>query len=343
MVKPGTLLAAAMLLIAACTNAGEAETMSGKFDWIASESAPREYPAYLIAGIVTDAEGKVQPLPDRRVVNNGWGELGSIHIVGEEFKALPKKLDFAWYSLLEDAFYRASIDLPQDVLLPAFKTGVAMPEGGKPVPFNRVSFGMAPGGDVAIWIGADRVVRQIGFFRGAPAKFELSDMSGDPSLSKQQFVETTLAAALSPDVLARVRSRPVPAGRWREYDQRFAWAPQSGQGGLLWVTTINGESNWFDLSGQRNPGTSANGPMAAPQKIEMTWKLPNGEGRLGEVEFDPEESLSALRAMTARTGGKVALQLILDPAETEPRIEVLLRGGNDVYRFTKTRSSIAPR
>ena len=168
-------------------------------------------------------------------------------------------------------------------------------------------------------------------------------MSGDPTQTQQQFVETSLSAVLQPNELAKARSRPVPVGRWREFDRRFAWVPQSAKGGLAWISTLNGECDWFDLSGTRSPGTSAGGPLAAPTKIELTWTMPNGEGRLGEVEIDPDEALQAFAAMSARVGEKGALQLIVDPAETEPRIEVLLRGGNEVYRFTRLRSSIAKR
>lgn len=314
--------------------------MNGKFDWIVSESAPREYPMFVISGLATLADGKVALIPDRRMVNNGWGELGSVQLYDEEFRAVPKKLDLAWYSLIEDAYYKASIDLPEDAIRAAFNTKVVMP-GGEQVEFNRVMFGMAPGGDVAIWVGADRVVREIGMYRAATASFELSDMANDPDQTKQQFVGELLAAALKPDELQRVRSRAVPAGRWREYDTRFNWAPQNSKGDVLWLTTLNGETNWLDLTGKRKPGTSANGQLAAPYKIEMTWKTPAGEGRLGEISFDPEETAQAFRAMAQRGGNGGAMQLILDPAETLANVEILLRKGDEVYRFSKAKVEVS--
>jgi len=64
-----------------------------KYDWLPSESAHESFPMRIVKGDLILKDGTSIYLPDRRIVYNGWGVVGSTHIVGETLKALPEKID----------------------------------------------------------------------------------------------------------------------------------------------------------------------------------------------------------------------------------------------------------
>ncbi len=64
-----------------------------RYKWLPTESAPREAPVFLLNGDLLLADGTTVYVPDKRMAGKGWGETGSIEIVGEDEKALP-----AWVS-----------------------------------------------------------------------------------------------------------------------------------------------------------------------------------------------------------------------------------------------------
>ena len=73
------------------------------------------------------------------------------------FKALPARLELTWYSLTEDRFYAGRFELPVARLAAFFDRGAAAPTGTGRWAFDRIIFGMAPGGDVSVWASAMRL------------------------------------------------------------------------------------------------------------------------------------------------------------------------------------------
>jgi len=63
-----------------------------KFNWFPSESAHKDFPMKIIKGDFIFLDGGSTYIPDHRLINNGWGEVGSHHIIGENFKPVPTLL-----------------------------------------------------------------------------------------------------------------------------------------------------------------------------------------------------------------------------------------------------------
>ncbi len=336
-------LAAALLLVtASCSQANDGKNMSDGYEWVPTETAPEDYPVFLITGLMTLSNGDAVIVPDERLTNNGWGKVGSVQLVEPLIKPMPADVELKWYSFSEDKAYRGRFPLPQARMATEFHNGVAGPDG-KRINVSFIQVGMAPGGDVAVWLGADRVAHLVGSFRAAETGFELSEMAKDPAATKDSFVQEQLGAAMPAERLKAVREAPVPVGAWGTYDVRYAWVPRlqgDGLGGdIVWLRGINGEMDWFDLSGRRNPGTSSVAPPAPPKEAEISWAEGGGH-YLAEVSFDAEESRQAFAAIKGRAGDQ-PLQLVFSPADREHRMEVLLRAGEDVYRFTRCKVTIA--
>src|SRR5690625_3500537 len=104
---------AVMLLAAGCGIA----TNSDKFDWKATESAPKNFPIKIIDGTFIyhgRSDGTGLYVPSGGLLDKGWGEMISSHIVGPDLKPLPDRLKITFFSYLEDQFYEGVFDLPYE-------------------------------------------------------------------------------------------------------------------------------------------------------------------------------------------------------------------------------------
>lgn len=311
------------------------------YEWWPTESAPRGYPVFLIQGRLTLADGAILSIPDQREVANGWGRLGSSHDVGEARKPLPVALDLAWYSLTEDRFFKGRFDLPVDRLSALFDRGVPSVDGKARWSYDRLIFGMAPGGDVSVWASAMSVVREVATFRAPIVDLPWSAVLKDPLYPKAKYLKETLEALVPPELLPAVRARPVPAGRWALFSQRFAWTPQMRgecRGQQIWVRGLNGEVEWIDASGTRKDLDPPPLTRAAPGEIDLFWLTPDGRRRKAVIVFDEDEIRTAL------SDGKYATTetpvLVFELSGDRPGIHVFLEQGKHIFRFKQTQTNI---
>lgn len=311
------------------------------FEWVATNSAPREYPAFVIAGLVSLSDGNIARMPDGRLVNGGWGKVTAVKIIGDDLKAPPVQLDIAWYGFIEDKFYQGQFTLPTAQIVAKFNSGITDPDGNRQN-YNRLTVGVAPGGDVSLWVGAERIVHQIAAFRASETtRFSVADMSNTPGQTLPQFQDMMLEGALSSEEREKVHAVAPPIGQWGRWNRRFAWTHRIEGivgGDLLWITAANGEVDWFDLSGARNPSTSAKGAMAFPSEIELTWRHA-GRDFVAQAWLDPQETERAF-ATLADLVGQAQISLVIEAADEANALELLLQADQHIYRFAKARSQI---
>lgn len=122
-----------------------------KFHWLATESAPKNYPMRILSGdlLYHNTSGGLY-IPTAASIGYYWGDGKSTHVVGETYKPLPDKLDIKFFSFWENKLYHGEFDLPYDKILAMFKAGVA---ADKERPnFDTIMVGVAPGGAVSVWL-----------------------------------------------------------------------------------------------------------------------------------------------------------------------------------------------
>jgi hypothetical protein len=78
------------------------------------------------------------------------GSAISSHVVGEQYKPLPDRLDITFYSYAEKQFYQGEFELPYKKILSLFSDGVAE-NPDRPI-YTRIMEGIAPGGAVSVWV-----------------------------------------------------------------------------------------------------------------------------------------------------------------------------------------------
>jgi hypothetical protein len=306
------------------------------FEWLPTESAPSNYPMYIIKGDLIFENGESIYIPDQKIINNGWGKETSTHIVGDTFKPLPTQLQISWFSFTEDRFYAGKFDLPKDKLLELFQHGTASPyENNERWNFDRIVVGVAPGGDVAVWAGAGRIVKEIRVFRAQPADLPWSLVLDNPNYSRQQHISESLEEALSPQVLKQVKANPVPLGKWAIFAKRYPWIPKlsnSVTGKDLWVKSFNGEIEWLDLTGTRHDIDRPPQNRAIPEEVSIYWRSAGGINLTADISFNEEETLAAFNKLGNLVSPEPMI-LIFEPSDTTTSVDVLLQRGKAVYRF----------
>lgn len=230
MVRAALCLAPVMFMagaLAACQPGQEEGPMGQAFEWYATDSAPSDYPAYLVEAFFQLADGNIEGIPEFQINNGGWGRTGAIQIIGEDPKPVPAVLHVEWYDLVARKGYGGQIDLPSERIDDMMREGLVSPATGERMPVDFIAVGLAPGGDVALWVTSERVRHLVGMFKATPMQIPLDKLSNDPELSEAQFVEKLLDAALPDGRAEEIRSAPVPDGQWVRYAERSIGGPRS--------------------------------------------------------------------------------------------------------------------
>jgi len=308
------------------------------FDWLPTECAPEDHPAQVVRGGLLFGNGGSIYIPGDQLIRNGWGAFGSTHVVGPPLKPVPALLDLAWFSFVEDRFYGGRFELPSALMLAMFKAGTANPRSGPRLKYDSVVVGMAPGGDISVWMGAQRIVREVATFRAPVVDLPWTAVLDNPDIPRAKYIADALKEALPAEVLERVTSSPVPVGRWGSvYARRLPWAPRL-RGALpasdLWVRGFNGENEWLDLSGKRKDTDPPPATRGVPRELTLFWRHGSGVELRSVVSLDEKEAFAAF-AKLATADPAAPLTLLVEPAPDASRVELFLQQRELLYRFER--------
>jgi hypothetical protein len=326
------------LLIAQSPAQGKEDAALTLYHWIATESAPEDYPVHVISGDLIFPDGGSIYIPDRRDAANGWGEIGSIHVVGDAMRPTPSELRLTWFSYAEDRFYSGVFALPRDRIEAHFKSGVIDPSTGARIGYDAIIVGMAPGGAVAVWIAAGRLVLEAAAFRASPVDLPWLQVLDNTAITRADYVTHVLTRAVGPERAVYLRKNGPPPGLFERRHTRHAWAPTvSGDGTPdgLWVRYFNGENEPFLVE-----GAAPNRQMrAAPQEIRLDWTDPTGAPLRAIVAIDEAEIESALATLTQQEM-KASMQLDLRIEPGGRTLRAVLRTAHGALRLRDARISM---
>jgi len=247
-----TYLSTFILLLTGCSNAMSNNNI--KFDWRATESAPKHYPMEIIKGTFI-FKGSTQGvyIPSGGTLKAGWGEPISSHNDGNHEKSLPDRLTLTFFSYAEKQFYRGDFKLPYETILALFHEGV---EANQDDPeYNRIMAGIAPGGAVAVWvIGSNQ--REVFFSQAEKIELSPSQAFGLPFKNKEEsdaYIAKQLVNSLTKEERDSIVKDGVPFGLWARYRNLFDWRLTLSKGFKSDITDIefvNGEfiRDWLIVS-----------------------------------------------------------------------------------------------
>lgn len=327
-------LALLLLVLASLTVVPEAKGWwsMDRFDWLPSECAHKQYPVRLLEGGLLLKDGSSLYVPAQSIIHNGWGEIGSTDIIGSPLKSLPVKLTATWFSFAEDKFFTGEFTLPYDVILDLFKKGIISPRTGKKTTFTRIVFGFGPEGAVSVWIGVDRVILEVAKFIGKETTLPWKAVT-TAGMPKEDFIAGVLERRLTSHELKELKEQGVRLGTSDHYSRQYRWTISvSGQKNhILWLKTLNGEHEYFDLGNLPVIRPS----RALPHKIEVDWENRQGQKYEAYMLFDDPEVTAAFTKLAAKNSGN-PMQLQLEIGDDPGVIHISLTDGRYIIRLNKT-------
>lgn len=302
-----------------------------EFEWLASESAPKNVPMQVVSGRLLFPDGGSLYIPPNKLIYQGWGKPVSTHIVGEDRKPIPEKLEIAFFSYVEDQFYAGSFPLEADLIQGLFAEGYLSHRLSEEVTYQRITVGVAPGGAVAVWLVGNEKVTEVFFGHAEPADLDFELVAGRTDLSRESFVEETLLSVMEKEELVSLRQAQRSfTGQWSTFHRkRYGWSllvedlVLSSVGPLRY---FNGEIEFL-----KPPIEATKQPRAVPEFLEFNV-LRSGERSLRYLlTFDQQEIFSAMAQLAA---GNTVLHLVV---ADRSGVTVSVRGSDETVVLKKVK------
>jgi hypothetical protein len=301
-----------------------------KFDWGATESAPKHYPMKIIRGTFI-YHGEVEEglyVPSGGTLKKGWGQPISSHQVGDEFKPLPDRLKIYFFSLAERQFYEGEFALPYDRILALFREGVAnakvLHDRDLPI-YTKIMVGVAPGGTVAVWVtGQDR--KEVFFGQANKVELNPSAAFGVPLKDKvdtDSFMQEILEANTTPEERESIKKDGIPFGLWARYRNLYDWSPTFTAGHHPEKVDANYLNGEYVLDWNLADKKELNKLRPVPSSVSFITML-NGKKTIFIVHPEEFETMEAFEKLGAN-GKKVFMEF--DPRL--PRTQIKIRVYND--------------
>ena len=312
----------------------EGRSQMDRYEWLPTESAYKRYPMSIIKGDLVFNDGTSIYIPSRIVVENGWGELGSIHVVGERLKPLPTKIEISWFSYTEDKFYSGVFELPFDKISSLFKKGVQSPVTGKKITYENIIVGVDPAGIISIWLMADGEVLSVASFKAKEAKMDLKSVTENDQIPRSTYIKRVLSRSLSKEQVSDLNLYGVPYDRLEAFEKQYSWKPEvmGSKPVNVWLKTYNGECEFVDfIQNIENRRTL----RAVPKRIDIEWQDRFGKRYLGYITFDENEVLKAYQKLSAgQENHEMKLQIEINEKIND--LNIYLKDAKYIIPFKKS-------
>ncbi|MCB9062811.1 MAG: DUF2931 family protein [Halobacteriovoraceae bacterium] len=176
------------------------------YEWRPTESALKKFPMKIVKGHLYYPNGKSIYIPSKSIIDNGWGEVGSVHVVGEDKKPVPNKLEILWFSFTENQFYEGTFELPYEKLKKMFKEGI--PNEKDTYPYFVV--GVAPGGGLSLWLAGSGNVVEVANFKAKKVDQNWSVVVKNKKISRLEYIKIMLEDSLGMEGLENLNKNGVP-------------------------------------------------------------------------------------------------------------------------------------
>ena len=315
-----------------------------KFDWQASESAPRNYVMTIVSGGLSyhDGSGSLY-IPDGSDIKHGWGTPVSSHVVGPDLKPLPSQLRITFFSYTENQFYQGKFDLPYAKILKLFQEGYYSPNEGKHVTYLKIVVGVAPGGAVTVWLAGINKTTEVFFGQAEKYDGEWRSITSNTTLSREEYIQRRLLDALkTPEAIAALHKNGVPLGLWARYRTRYPWQPlftgmTVRDGRIDEVRYFTGELDYFNYPLE---SSIAGSTRPVPSQIYFIWEYTKVQGRSYELTFDEAEIFDAFKKL-GNSHPSLQLEMRMTPTDSGKKVfSVWLRNAKDAIPLKQTRIKI---
>ena len=133
--------------------------------------APLLYPTVSHFGIFNKSQQFVIDIPQMFPYKGDWGSITSTNLLFEEEHVMPDELKIAWLSIVEKRFYYYGLQFDDNKLVALW---LQTDNLNRVIPYSHIVVGMAPFGQVAIWISCSEKSRICSWDRGVQIEIPMS-------------------------------------------------------------------------------------------------------------------------------------------------------------------------
>ncbi|AXT53808.1 DUF2931 family protein [Aquimarina sp. BL5] len=309
-----------------------------KYDWLPTECAPEIYPVRIHEGYLITKDGSSIEIPNGgRTVQNGWGQIGSTYIVGDELKPIPQKLKITWISYAENKFYSGDFDLPSEKMSQLFEKGF-LDRRNKKDNYSRIVVGLAPGGIVSVWMLGSGSTVEIAQFVAQETDMKINDLVPNTNLDRETYVAKRMNG-LKEDKLQKLNEVGIRTDIWNLYRKRFFWKPvynfkSQAEATKILIDFFNGERIY---TFSKNPSLTSFQDFAVPKYTRFYW-VDNNKNEFGsKIYFDEKEMYETFDKIFANPKVKQAV-LNFEVDKYNSNIKVFVE--SDVERLELKKATI---
>lgn len=136
-----------------------------------SGNAPWLFPTDSFFGLLWYGDTEALEMPKRIPYKGEWGEILTTVVSLRETYPMPYKVNLVWLSLIEKKFYEVDAELPKKEMEDKWN----LTDDNGDLLFSHIVIGMAPYGQVAIWLSGYKKSIIIDWIQGEETTVELSD------------------------------------------------------------------------------------------------------------------------------------------------------------------------
>ncbi|MCL2041736.1 MAG: DUF2931 family protein [Bacteroidales bacterium] len=239
------------------------------FQWLASGNAPLLFPTELVTGKFLFEDMAKVDIPESTPFAADWGEAVSMHLSTEKQHPAPKYIIISWLSIVENKFYAVADELPQEEI--AALLSEKDEKTNKPK-YDTLIAGMAPYGQLAIWLSGNGITTEVAWLQGKDINFKMKDFAPNSTLTQEAYSKAALAE--SEEALANFQKNNLPDPTlFNRYMQKFNYRITPTFEDKAELTAI--ELSYYN--GERNTTQSGehaeNAMRAKPRKITLHWHI----------------------------------------------------------------------
>ncbi|AIM37519.1 hypothetical protein KO02_13075 [Sphingobacterium sp. ML3W] len=278
---------------------------SEKYYWEPAISCPEGYPVRVVQGqflIGSWSRNNALPYINDKLYDGRWG-LGITSFISQDQgkMVMPDSVHVTWYSVVENSFYKLNVALDKEKITNLFKNGFEAKNhnGLFHGTYDEITLGLAPGGDVALWVGSNwGKAIEVSFYKAQ----KMDSVQIEPD--RRQVIQEELASIRKSNEWVEqvlTADNPIPYDKWRKkYRQAYEWRLQFVKNGALNDPEVQvGFFNGEELSITDSLLSEKNFPVQAlPASLFLKYTSGDGKTKRDYVVLDEEDIFKAFEKLT---------------------------------------------
>lgn len=319
-----------------------------KYDYQQGISTPEGYPIKLLAEsnfsiAVRGHHNPVTLLETSKVYSTNWGNGDTTFKSSDDGDVvLPDSLTLFWYSFLENKYYSLETKLDKTQISNYFKKGYKWDYSGNldkilPSKYRQLIAGIAPGGDVVLWISGSHNTKELATFKATlidPKEIDDHDTVKEDEIKKVLSDTCTCKDDIQFRRIVN-NGKPIPFGIWStKYRKKYNWKAAINNLGQtkskLYFIFFNAEE--YELFNGEIAKMSYQ-KQVVPNYLIYTF-IKNKKRYKAYLEFDEDEIFSHFETL-APNNSNDPLDLVVNISSDLSQTTIELHSKNKTLNFKK--------